>query len=116
MDSREKGEKESAYSKVERVYMPSVPQNSSFVLDKEGDKECEKVLAELENIDDEADALDINFVKVSDPDVLETEDFADELPKLVYFRNEIPLMYDGERICICSHIAYHFVIFCIISV
>lgn len=64
--------------------------------DKEGDKKSEKVLQELENIDDEADALDINFVKVSDPDVIETEDFADDLPKLVFFRNEIPLMYEGD--------------------
>ena len=60
--------------------------------DKEADKKSEKVLQELENIDDEAAALDINFVKVSDPDVIENEDFADDLPKLVYFRNEIPLM------------------------
>ncbi|GAU98024.1 hypothetical protein RvY_09228 [Ramazzottius varieornatus] len=70
--------------------------NVAVLYYKEGDKKSEKVLQELENIDDEADALDINFVKVSDPDVIETEDFADDLPKLVFFRNEIPLMYEGD--------------------
>lgn len=69
-----------------------------FFADKKGDKKSEQVLHELENIDDEADALDIDFVKVCDPDVIETEDFADDLPKLVYFRNEIPMMYEGEQV------------------
>ncbi|OQV19358.1 hypothetical protein BV898_06593 [Hypsibius exemplaris] len=70
--------------------------NVAVLYYKEGDKKCEAVLQELENIDDEADALDIKFVKVCDPDVLEDEDFADDLPKLVYFRNEIPLLYEGD--------------------
>ncbi|XP_055342299.1 uncharacterized protein LOC129590885 [Paramacrobiotus metropolitanus] len=79
---------------LERMIQES--DNVAVLYYKENDKKSEKVLAELENIDDEADALDINFVKVSDPDVLETEDFADDLPQLVFFRNEIPLKYSGD--------------------
>lgn len=67
----------------------------SFRSDKAKHKESEAVLAELENIDDEADALGIGFVKISETDV--ADDFGiDQLPALVYYRKTIPLLYDGE--------------------
>ncbi|KAG5893623.1 hypothetical protein JTB14_006290 [Gonioctena quinquepunctata] len=58
-------------------------------------KKCSKVLLELENIDDEADQLGIGFVKIND------ENLADEynlgtLPALVYYRHQIPIIYEGE--------------------
>lgn len=58
-------------------------------------KKCAKVLQELENIDDEADQLDIGFVKIND------EELADEynlgtLPALVYYRHQTPIIYEGE--------------------
>ncbi|CAG9857811.1 unnamed protein product [Phyllotreta striolata] len=58
-------------------------------------KKCSKVLLELENIDDEADQLGIGFVKIHD------ENLADEynlgtLPTLVYYRHQIPIIYEGE--------------------
>ncbi|CAG9815355.1 unnamed protein product [Phaedon cochleariae] len=58
-------------------------------------KKCSKVLLELENIDDEADQLGIGFVKIND------ESLADEynlgtLPALVYYRHQIPIIYEGE--------------------
>ena len=57
---------------------------------------CERALAELENIDDEADEHDIAFVKIDDDQLVEDYDFdKDDLPKLIYFRNGIPLMYTG---------------------
>ena len=41
-----------------------------FLLDtEEGCKQCQKVLAELENIDDEADSNGIDFVKLDDNQV-----------------------------------------------
>lgn len=63
-------------------------------LDKPECKRCTKALQELENIDDEADQLDIGFVKVHD------ESLADEynlgsLPALVYYRHQIPILYEG---------------------
>lgn len=52
-------------------------------------------MLELENIDDEADQLGIGFVKIND------EELADEynlgtLPSLVYYRHQIPIIYEGE--------------------
>lgn len=49
----------------------------------------------MENIDDEADQLEIGFVKIHD------EELADEynlgvLPKLVYYRHQIPVIYEGK--------------------
>lgn len=49
----------------------------------------------MENIDDEADQLGIGFVKIHD------EDLADEynlgsLPTLVYYRHQIPIIYEGK--------------------
>lgn len=63
-------------------------------LDKPECKRCTKALQELENIDDEADQLDIGFVKIHD------ESQADEynlgpLPALVYYRHQIPILYEG---------------------
>ncbi|KAK8786612.1 hypothetical protein V5799_023615 [Amblyomma americanum] len=62
---------------------------------KKKHKESEAVLNELENIDDEADALDIGFVKISETEVAE-EFGLDQLPALVYYRKTIPLLYDGD--------------------
>ncbi|XP_012535508.2 uncharacterized protein LOC105836192 isoform X2 [Monomorium pharaonis] len=58
-------------------------------------KKCLKALQELENIDDEADQLGIGFVKIAD------EELADEynlgpLPVLVYYRHQIPVIYEHE--------------------
>ncbi|CAN7982231.1 unnamed protein product, partial [Ixodes pacificus] len=62
---------------------------------KKKHKESEAVLQELENIDDEADALGIGFVKISETEVAE-EFGLDQFPALVYYRKTIPLLYDGE--------------------
>lgn len=63
--------------------------------DKPDCKKCLKALQELENIDDEADQLGIGFVKISD------EELADEynlgpLPALVYYRHQIPIIYERK--------------------
>ncbi|CAG0889024.1 unnamed protein product, partial [Cyprideis torosa] len=56
---------------------------------------CEKALKELENIDDEADQLGIAFVKINDEDLAD-EYSLDKLPSLVYYRKQIPIVYDGD--------------------
>lgn len=63
--------------------------------DKPDCKKCLKALQELENIDDEADQLGIGFVKIAD------EELADEynlgpLPALVYYRHQIPIIYERK--------------------
>jgi len=48
----------------------------------------------LENIDDEADQLGIGFVKIHD-ELLASEYNLGTLPKLVYYRHETPVIYEG---------------------
>ncbi|XP_058464964.1 uncharacterized protein LOC131438746 isoform X4 [Malaya genurostris] len=58
-------------------------------------KKCVKALQELENIDDEADELDIGFVKIHDEDLAEEYNLG-PLPKLVYYRHKTPIVYEHE--------------------
>ncbi|XP_066902828.1 uncharacterized protein hlk isoform X1 [Halyomorpha halys] len=58
-------------------------------------KKCAKALQELENIDDEADQLGIGFVKISDEELADEYNLG-ELPKLVYYRHQIPIIYENE--------------------
>ncbi|XP_055620755.1 uncharacterized protein LOC129765014 isoform X9 [Toxorhynchites rutilus septentrionalis] len=58
-------------------------------------KKCIKALQELENIDDEADELDIGFVKIHDEDLAEEYNLG-PLPKLVYYRHQTPIVYEHE--------------------
>ncbi len=53
------------------------------------------VLTELENIDDEADVFEIRFVRIRDKQL--AEDFSlKRWPSLVYFREGIPVVYQGD--------------------
>ncbi|XP_029175153.1 uncharacterized protein LOC114943658 isoform X2 [Nylanderia fulva] len=58
-------------------------------------KKCLKALQELENIDDEADQLGIGFVKIAD-EALADEYNLGSLPTLVYYRHQIPIIYENE--------------------
>lgn len=64
-------------------------------LDKVGCKKCAKALQELENIDDEADQLGIGFVKIHDSSLADEYNLGD-LPKLVYYRHQIPIVYERQ--------------------
>lgn len=61
---------------------------------EEGDK-CDKILEDLENIDDELDEAGIIFVTTEELDIAKKYGFRD-LPKLVFFRNKDPLVYEGD--------------------
>lgn len=63
--------------------------------DKPECKKCVKALMELENIDDEADQLGIGFVKIADESLAEEYNLG-SLPALVYYRNQIPIIYEGK--------------------
>ncbi|XP_033225362.1 uncharacterized protein LOC117178180 isoform X2 [Belonocnema kinseyi] len=58
-------------------------------------KKCAKALQELENIDDEADQLGIGFVKIADERLAEEYNLG-PLPVLVYYRHQIPIVYEHE--------------------
>jgi len=63
--------------------------------DDNNDKKSQKVLEELENIDDECDALGITFVKIDNPEEA-VEYGINKVPKLIYFEKGIPTIYEGN--------------------
>lgn len=65
-----------------------------FCLDDKDQKKSQKVLQELENIDDECDQNNIAFVKI-DNDEEAKEYGIDSLPALIFFEKRIPHVYDG---------------------
>lgn len=63
--------------------------------DDNNDQRSQDVLAELENIDDECDALGITFVKIDNVD--EAKEYGiEEVPSLLYFEKGIPTVYEGR--------------------
>lgn len=69
-------------------------ENFHFLDDKDS-KKSQKVLAELENIDDECDQNDIAFVKIDD-DSEAREWGIEDLPTMVLFERGIPHIYEGD--------------------
>lgn len=64
-------------------------------IDDNNDRKSQKVLNELENIDDECDALGIIFVKIDNAD--EAEEYGiEKIPSLLYFEKGIPTIYEGN--------------------
>lgn len=64
-------------------------------IDDNNDHESQRVLLELENIDDECDQLGIVFVKIDNTE--EAKDYGiDQLPALIYFEKGVPTMYEGK--------------------
>nr|XP_029727450.1 uncharacterized protein LOC115265655 [Aedes albopictus] len=59
------------------------------------DKKSLKIINELENIDDECEEKDINFVKTSDDDVDKEYDL-EQLPALVFYRHKFRTIYSGD--------------------
>ncbi|XP_057665662.1 uncharacterized protein LOC130899613 isoform X4 [Diorhabda carinulata] len=62
---------------------------------KEGDKRSHKILQELENIDDECEDKDIDFVKISDEGIQKEYDLP-SLPAVVFYRNRFREIYTGD--------------------
>lgn len=73
-------------------------------------KQCPRVLAEIEHIDDEADGAGINFVKIDDKKMAkEFGVFA--LPAILFFRqnSKEPVIYAGESGFWLSYLYFHYV-------
>jgi hypothetical protein len=65
--------------------------------DDNNDKKSQKVLTELEKIDDECDSHGVVFVKIENED--EAKEYGiEKIPALVYFEKMIPTMYPGAHI------------------
>jgi len=68
---------------------------AAYFIDDKDQKKSQKVLSELENIDDDCDQHNIAFVKISDLE--EAKEYGiDALPTLVLFERKIPHIYDGQ--------------------
>ncbi|KAK0084875.1 hypothetical protein PV325_006196 [Microctonus aethiopoides] len=74
---------------------PKAKKDLEIAKNKPDCKKCAKALMELENIDDEADQLGIGFVKIADEELAEEYNLG-PLPVLVYYRHQIPIIYEHE--------------------
>uniref|UniRef100_A0A1B6DZL5 Thioredoxin domain-containing protein n=1 Tax=Clastoptera arizonana TaxID=38151 RepID=A0A1B6DZL5_9HEMI len=76
------------------MIISKMPHVAVLFYDKD-QKKSQKVLAELENIDDECDQNDIAFVKI-DNDAEAKEYGIESLPTLLFFEKRIPFVYEGD--------------------
>ena len=58
----------------------------------------ETTLETLETIDDDCDVHGVHFVKISDP-AAAYHFGVSSLPTLVYFKNKLPNVFEGETCC-----------------
>lgn len=57
---------------------------------------CDKVLAELEKIDDDTDTFGVDFVKINDKRLAKQYGIK-TFPALTYFREKEPIIYEGKN-------------------
>lgn len=69
--------------------------NYLLSLDREGDKKSQKIINEIENIDDECEEKSIDFVKTSDEGIEEEYDLPG-LPALAFYRHQFRTIYTGD--------------------
>lgn len=63
--------------------------------DSENDKKSQKIINELENIDDECEEKDVTFVKISDKNIKQEYDLP-KLPCLGFYRKKFRTLFDGD--------------------
>lgn len=56
---------------------------------------CDKVLEELEKIDDDTDTFGVDFVKINDKRLAKQYGIT-KFPALTYFREKEPIIYEGR--------------------
>ena len=82
--------------------------NPLILLDDPDSRKVDQLLETLERIDDDCAVRGIHFVKVAQDDKDENNDVfgIDKLPKLVYFNDKLPNMYEGKMytIYLCNPI------------
>lgn len=66
-----------------------------IISDAENDKKSQKIINELENIDDECEEMEITFIKSSDDNIQQEYDLP-SLPSLVFYRNKFRTIFDGD--------------------
>ncbi|RWS24346.1 uncharacterized protein B4U80_03687, partial [Leptotrombidium deliense] len=94
-----KGQKEDVIELVNKkmlqVLINDVENIAVFFYDKDRCSVCDKILVELEHIDDDTDKYGIHFVKCEETGYARDLGIS-QLPALVYFENGAPSLYDGD--------------------
>ena len=67
-----------------------------LVLFHDRKKKSQKALAALEEVDDDCDALGVSFVQLDSQADVAAQHGIDDFPTLVYFKNEIPSVFDDD--------------------
>ncbi len=70
--------------------------SSGFFSDDPDSRKLEQLLEKMETIDDDCSKRDISFLKTSEKEAIETFGIG-KLPSLVFFKQEIPNLYEGEK-------------------
>lgn len=78
-----------------KFYQKKINNFFYLFIDREGDKKSQKIINELENIDDECEEKDIDFVKTSDEGIDKEYDLA-TLPALAFYRHKFRTIYTGD--------------------
>ena len=66
-----------------------------FLADAPDCPTCDEAIKQLEQIDDDTDAVGVKFVKTDDADFA-TEFGISEFPAILYFEDKEPSIYDGR--------------------
>ena len=85
--------------------------NIIYFVDSEDDCEtCDEAIANLESIDDDAEAVGVRVIQTDDKEFA-NEYGITEFPAVIYFENQDPSIYDGKKqnqILNCSFILLFF--------
>ena len=66
-----------------------------FTLDNAKSSNMDQILESVETIDDDCDTRGVHFVKIADPAAAYHYGIS-TLPTLVYFKNSVPNLFDGN--------------------
>ena len=67
-----------------------------FHLDNAKSASMDNILENMETLDDDCDVHGVHFVKISDP-AAAYHFGVSSLPSLVYFKNRLPSVFEGEQ-------------------
>ena len=70
--------------------------NVATIPDVAENEACDEAIKQLEQIDDDAEAVGVKFVKTDDPEFA-AEFGIEEFPAILYFEDKQPSIYDGKR-------------------
>jgi len=98
IQNRSSGDEEDVIEEVEfksLEAMVSAVENIAVLFYNSKSSKMDQILESVETIDDDCDTRGVHFVKISDPAAAYHYGIS-TLPTLVYFKNSVPNLFDGE--------------------